>query len=152
MKRGRYDFQYLGDPICIASLCIYVVNRFWLKPNHIGGWFTHGYLNDCLCLPLFVPIILWIQHLVGLRRHARFPNGWEIFQNLAVFTFVFQVVIPQFPKAFTAAGDRRDIIAYATGGLIAGMWWRSRVRQIANLNTTSDRICENNLETGVTQL
>jgi len=116
-------FRYVADPICIASLILYALNRFVLKPHHIGGWFTHGYLNDVLCLPLFVPIILYIEHFIGLRQHFRYPRAWEIFQSWAAFTFIFQVVIPRYPKTFIAAGDPYDILAYAAGGIIAGWWW-----------------------------
>ena len=116
-------FRYLADPLCIASLCIYTINRYVLKPHHIGSWFTHGYLNDVLCLPLFVPIPLYIQHIIGLRTHAAYPRPWEIFQSWAAFTLVFQVVIPRYPKMFITAGDPWDILAYFTGGIIAGVYW-----------------------------
>jgi hypothetical protein len=119
---GR-PFQYLGDPACYISLVIYAINRFELKPHHIGGWFTHGYLNDVLCLPLFVPMILYAQHLIGLRPHRRYPQVWEIFQNWAVFTVMFQVIIVRFPKTYISAGDPWDILAYLAGGIIAGVYW-----------------------------
>jgi hypothetical protein len=127
---GRSNtFRYLADPCCVFSLVIYPINRFYLKPHHIGGWFTHGYLNDVLCLPMFVPMILYAQHLLGLRPHRRFPNFWEILQNLIVFTIVFQVITPSFPKTFTSAGDRLDIIAYTAGGIVAGWYWRLKSQQ-----------------------
>jgi hypothetical protein len=117
------SFAYLADPCCIIALMIYPINRFYLKPHHIGGWFTHGYLNDLLCLPMFIPMILYVQHLIGLRPHRRFPSVWEIFQNFAVFTVMFQVIVPRFPKKFTSAGDPLDIVAYLAGGIIAGCYW-----------------------------
>jgi hypothetical protein len=125
------SFRYLADPCCIISLVIYPINRFYLKPHHIGGWFTHGYLNDVLCLPMFVPMILYAQHLLGLRPHRRFPGVWEIFQNLVVFTIVFQVITPRFPKTFTSAGDPWDILAYLAGGMIAGIYWSVSARRIS---------------------
>jgi len=107
----------------MTALGWYALNRFVLKPNHIGGWFTHGYLNDVLCLPLFVPMILWVQHLVGLRRHAGYPRAWEILQGWAAFTLVFQMVIPRFPGTFITAGDPWDMVAYLGGGILAWGWW-----------------------------
>ncbi|MDB5331039.1 MAG: hypothetical protein JWP03_2190 [Phycisphaerales bacterium] len=121
-------FRYLADPVCVASLVLYTINRYFLKPHHIGGWFTHGYFNDVLCLPLFVPMVLYTQHLIGLRKHFGFPRSWEIFQNWAVFAVVFQVVIPRFPKTFIAAGDPFDILAYFAGGVIAGFYWSAAAR------------------------
>jgi hypothetical protein len=123
-------FRYLADPACIISLVLYTINRYVLKPDHIGGSFTHGYLNDVLCLPLFVPMILYAQHLIGLRKHAEFPRIWEIFQNWAAFTLVFQVVIPRYPKTYIAAGDPYDILAYLSGGIIAGCYWFLAARNI----------------------
>jgi len=123
MHESPSRFRYLADPVCIVSLCLYALNRFVLKPHHIGGWFTHGYFNDVLCLPLFVPMILYVQHVIGLRKHAGYPRVWEIFQNWAAFTIVFQIVIPRFPKRFVSAGDPWDILAYVAGGVIAGLIW-----------------------------
>ncbi|MDB5290669.1 MAG: hypothetical protein JWL69_1910 [Phycisphaerales bacterium] len=128
MGESPHSFRYLADPVCIASLVLYTINRYFLKPHHIGGWFTHGYFNDVLCLPLFVPMILYAQHLIGLRKHFGFPRLWEIFQNWVVFTVVFQVVIPRFPKTFIAAGDPYDILAYLAGGVIAWIYWSAPAR------------------------
>lgn len=129
-------FRYLADPICIASLIVYTANRYILKPNHIGGWFTHGYLNDVLCLPLFVPIILYIQHLAGVRPHSYFPRWWEILQNFAVFTFVYHWVIPRYPRTFISAHDPYDILAYFAGGLIAWVVWScSHTRTPSSIHT-----------------
>jgi hypothetical protein len=130
MGAPPHPFRYLADPVCIASLVLYTINRYILKPHHIGGWFTHGYLNDVLCLPLFVPMILYAQHIIGLRKHAEYPRIWELFQTWAVFTVVFQVVIPRFPKTFIAAGDPWDILAYFAGGIIAGIYWRIAAKSI----------------------
>jgi hypothetical protein len=125
MRESSRSFGYIADPACVVSLVLYALNRYFLRPHHIGGSFTHGYFNDVLCLPLFVPMILYSQHLIGLRKHFGFPRPWEIFQNWLVFTVVFQVLIPRFPKTFIAAGDPYDILAYLAGGIIAGFYWSS---------------------------
>jgi hypothetical protein len=129
MSVSHRPFRYLADPVCIASLILYATNRYIFKPHHIGGWFTHGYLNDVLCLPLFVPMILYAQHIVGLRTGFAFPRVWEILQTWLVFTIVFQVIIPRFPKTFVAAGDPFDILAYLGGGVIAGLYWAMQARR-----------------------
>ena len=123
MHQAPRRYRYLADPACILSLILYAINRHLLKPNHIGGWFTHGYLNDVLCLPLFVPMILYVQHVIGLRKHFGFPRFWEIIQAWVAFAIVFQVVIPRFPKMFIAAGDPYDLLAYAAGGVGGGIYW-----------------------------
>ncbi len=139
MIKPRPQFRYLADPMCIAALGLYALNRFVLKPHHIGGWFTHGYLNDVLCLPLFVPIILYIEHVIRLRRHAGFPRVWETVQCWAAFALVFQVVIPRFPKTFIAAGDPWDILAYLAGGILAGCYWAMAARRARGPSNTIPR-------------
>ena len=64
MKGKIKPFCYVFDPICIGAMAVYAVNRWGLKPHGIGGAFTRGYLNDVLCLPLFLPIILGLQRMV----------------------------------------------------------------------------------------
>ncbi len=123
MGQARRPFRYLADPVCIAALILYAMNRFYLKPHHVGGWFTRGYLNDVLCLPLFVPMILYAEHVLHVRPHFGFPRVWEILQIGAAFTLVFQVIIPRFPKVFITAGDPYDILAYSAGGVIGWSCW-----------------------------
>ena len=132
MKHPR-RFQYLADPVCILSLALYALNRFYLKPHHIGGWFTQGYLNDVLSLPLFVPLILRLQRLLGIRYHDDYPRAWEILQQWALFSLVFQVIMPRFPKIFRGAGDPYDMIAYFAGGLLAWLWWSYRARRLCRI-------------------
>ena len=124
MAGASHRFRYLADPVFMASLIVYAVNRYVLKPRHIGGWFTHGYLNDVLCLPMFVPVILYIQRIIGLRKHDADPRVWEIAQQFIIFTIMFQVIIPRFPRTFNSAGDPYDIIAYFAGGVLAGAYWK----------------------------
>jgi hypothetical protein len=117
-------FRYFTDPVCVACLLIYPVNRWILKPHHIGGWFTHGYLNDVICLPLFLPMILYGQRLFGIRRHDGYPRWWEVLQHWAIFSVVFQVVIPRLPRGiYSSAGDPWDVLAYFVGGVLAWAWW-----------------------------
>jgi hypothetical protein len=119
-------FRYYADPVCIACLLIYPLNRFYLKPHHIGGWFTHGYLNDVMCLPLFLPMILFGQRVLRLRRHDGYPQWWEIAQHWAIFSVVFEVVLPRMGTTFDTTADPWDVVAYAAGGIAAGAWWHGR--------------------------
>jgi hypothetical protein len=127
-RASSLAFGYLADPVCIASLLIYAVNRWYLKPHHVGGWFTHGYLNDVLCLPLFLPMILRVQRLIGVRKHDQFPSFWEMLQHWAIFSIVFEVIIPRFPNRFDSTADPFDVLAYLAGGALAWIWWRWRGR------------------------
>ena len=128
MSRSNGTFRYFADPICITCLIIYPINRWYLKPHHIGGWFTHGYLNDVMCLPLFLPIILYLQRLMRVRRHDGNPRLWEVLQHWVIFSVVFEVILPTMPKAFTHTQDPWNVVAYLSGGVAAGIIWKWRAR------------------------
>lgn len=117
-------FRYFGDPVCIGSILIYALNRWYLKPHHLGGAFTHGYLNDLLCLPLFLPLILYVQKLLGLRRHYDPPRLWEIVQHAIIFSVIFEVILPRYPHYFRTTADPLDALAYLVGGLVGWVIWR----------------------------
>lgn len=135
-------FRYLADPACVGSLLLYAASRWLLKPHHIGGALTHDYLNDFLCLPLFLPMILWGQRRIGLRRHDAPPRLWEILQHAAVFSVIFEVVLPRYPEYFRTTADPFDAVAYFLGGLVAAwtIWWRDPVTTAPALSATNSRV------------
>lgn len=120
----RSKFHFFGDPICLASMIIYAVNRWYLKPHHIGGAFTQGYVNDLLCLPLFLPLILGVQSLIRLRKHDAPPRMWEVVQHALIFSILFEVVLPGYPRQFHTTADPWDAVAYLIGGVTAWFCWR----------------------------
>ena len=81
-----------------------------------------------ICLPLFLPMILYAQRLLGLRRHDGYPRPWEIAQHWAIFSVVFEVVLPRMGNTFDTTADPWDVVAYAVGGAAAGAWWAWRLR------------------------
>jgi hypothetical protein len=113
----------MADPICITAILLYCANRWLLKPHHIGGAFVHDYLNDLLCLPLFLPIILRIQSLLRIRRHDRPPTLFEVLHNWAIFSILFELILPRLP-AFSSTADPLDVLCYLAGGLAAHTTWR----------------------------
>jgi hypothetical protein len=116
-------FRYVLDPLCIESVLIYLVGRWYLRPQHIGGAFTQGYLNDVLCLPLFLPVILMGQRLIKLRNHDHPPKLWEMLQHWVIFSIVFEVIIPRYPAIWRSTADPLDVIAYLAGGLVGWIFW-----------------------------
>ncbi|HEX5243833.1 MAG TPA: hypothetical protein VFW23_11275 [Tepidisphaeraceae bacterium] len=134
----RPKFHFFGDPICLASMIIYAVNRWYFKPHHIGGAFTQGYVNDLLCLPLFLPLILGVQRLIGLRKHDAPPRMWEVVQHAIIFSILFEVILPRYPRQFHTTADPWDAVAYLVGGVCAWMGWKllaaaqRRGRQLAS--------------------
>ena len=109
-----------------CDLC--ALNRWYLKPHHIGGLFRIGDLNDVLCLPLFLPIILGLQRLLRIRQHDGYPRLWEMLQNWLIFSILFEVILPRFPQYFRTTSDPFDVLAYLAGGTLAWIWWSSPQR------------------------
>lgn len=144
MTDCRHPFRYFADPICVASMACYALGRWYLKPQHLGGWFVHDYLNDLLCLPLFLPMSLGMQRLLRLRRHDAPPRLWEVLQHAVVFSVVFEVLLPRYPHTFRTTADPWDAVAYFVGGLFAWALWprlaRDEVaghRSLASSSTSS---------------
>jgi hypothetical protein len=117
-------FRYFADPICIAALIIYPINRWVLKPYGLSGAFGTCYLNDLLCLPLFLPMILYVQRRIGLRLHDGPPRMWEILQHWAIFSVLFEAILPRYPRYFRSVADPVDVVAYLAGGITAWLCWQ----------------------------
>ena len=120
----RRSFLYWLDPICLGSIGLFAVNRWILKPHHIGGAFTQGYLNDVICLPLFLPLILGVQRSLGVRRHNGSPRLWEVIQHAIVFSIIFEMILPRYPHIWRTTADPLDAFCYFFGGIVAWVIWR----------------------------
>lgn len=131
----RFSFSYTRDPIFVTSLLAYCLNRFVLKQN-IHVWLIHDYLNDFLCIPLLLPVILKVQALLRIRRHDGMPTLLEVLHNWFVFTVVFEVVLPRLTM-FDSTADPWDSAAYLFGGLFAYVCWNREVRS----RTATDAPC-----------
>lgn len=116
MKR----FGYLRDPLCLGACALYALNRWWLR-GLIGGTFLRGHFNDLLLIPAALPLVLWVQRRIGVRADDRTPRWGEIALHVAVWSFAAEWVMPHLTTR--ATGDWLDVAAYATGALVAGVWW-----------------------------
>jgi hypothetical protein len=117
-------FRYLRDPLFLACLGAYFVNRFALKP-HVTNAFLHNHFNDLICIPFWVPVMLWMQRNAGLRAADDPPRASEMLIPLIVWSITFEIWLPQtdtFRGWCTA--DPVDVLAYAAGALAAAIWWR----------------------------
>ncbi len=65
-----HRFGYLCDPLYVACVVLYLVNRFWIKPN-CGTIFFHAWLNDVICIPFTVPPMLWVLRRLRLRKQLQ---------------------------------------------------------------------------------
>lgn len=116
-------YPYLADPLWLGACLLYALNRGWWR--HVSDVpFFAGQFNDLLLIPCALPVVLALQRRLGLRVHDRFPEPGETVFHLGVWSVIAEGVGPRvFPWA---VGDFRDVVAYAAGALLAGLWWRWR--------------------------
>ena len=131
------------DALWLASLALFALNKWWIKPNFDGALW-HSYLNDLLCLPVWMPICVWVFAKLKLRDDAP-PRALEIAVCLLFWSWVFEVLLPQtnvFGKF--SAGDPFDVLAYAIGGVLGWIWWefinRTGSLEEKNLSNTLDAL------------
>jgi hypothetical protein len=121
--RSEARFRYALDPLCLAACGLYVVNRWLVKPR-VDSPFFDGQCNDLLLIPCALPLVLWLQRRLGLRAHDALPTGREVTGHLLVWSFIAEVLGPQWLRQGTA--DVRDLLAYAVGALVAWLFWCAR--------------------------
>jgi len=117
-------FRYHLDPLFLGCLTLYVVSRWVLKPLSPAPLFHH-YLNDLICIPFWVPLMLLALRRMGWRAHDRPPESHEILVPLVTWSLVFEVLLPRVP-AFRqlAFSDPVDVLSYTLGALAAVWIWR----------------------------
>lgn len=123
------QFGYWRDPLFLLCCALYALNRWALKP-YLPSGFLHGQFNDLLLIPCALPLVLWLQRQIGLRRHDAPPRFREIGFHLAVWSVLFELVGPRF---LPVTGDPLDVLAYFAGGALAAVWWNRPVLRRTSL-------------------
>lgn len=117
-------FRYLLDPLFLGCTALFLVNKLLLRP-HLDITFLSSHLNDVICIPLWVPVLVALMRITGMRRHDRPPEAHEILIPLLVWSWVFEVVLPQTPLfAGIATADPLDVASYTVGAIVAALGWR----------------------------
>lgn len=124
-------FGYLRDPMFLVAASGYALNRWLLKPL-LPSPFLHGHFADLLLIPAALPVVLWLQRVVGLRKNDLAPSWTEMVFHLAVWSLVCEFIGPHWLHHGTA--DVWDVVAYAVGGVLAWVWW-NRPAQPSSLRT-----------------
>jgi hypothetical protein len=117
-------FAYLKDPLFLVCFSVYWIHRV-LKYFDLSTPFLSGYLNDVICAPFWVPILVWVIKKTGLRPQDHPPSAAEIVIPVLIWTALFEVVLPaqQVWKIPTVA-DPYDVLAYWLGALLSVLFWR----------------------------
>lgn len=124
-KVRSMPFRFLRDPIFLAAVTLFLLNIFVLKPHLPRNHFTHGYLTDLLCLPVWVPFMLWVMRLCRLRSDGS-PRPAEVWLPWLFWSLMFEAVLPH-TSIFGrfAPGDPLDVLAYGVGGILAFIGWKA---------------------------
>jgi hypothetical protein len=117
-------FGYGRDPLFLAGVALYAVNRELIKPHltHYSPFF-HGHLNDCLLVPVLLPLFLLVYRRLGLRPDDAPPRWWEVFGHAAAWALFFEGIGPR--VWHRSVPDPLDVGCYFAGGLAAWLWWRA---------------------------
>ena len=119
-------FGYLKDPLFLVCFTAYWVNRF-LEAYDLSTPILCSYLNDLICIPFWIPIVLWIMRKLGLRRHDAPPRAYEIVIPLLIWSVVFELVLPAtLAWSGLAHADPNDVLCYALGGCLSALYWKWR--------------------------
>lgn len=124
MQQPTRQFRYVLDPLCLTAAVVYLAHRWWLAPAGWSNEWARAYLNDVLCLPLFLPVILLLLRWTRVRKHDGPPTLWEVLHHWLIFAVVYELVLPRFPSVWHTNADAWDVVAYLAGGLLAWTWWQ----------------------------
>lgn len=120
-------FRYFRDPLCLAATLIYILNRTFFKPFCGTQFhFLRNHLDDFLLIPTALPLLLWIFRKLNLRSSDLHPTRQEIVTWTIVWSVLFEGVFPVLFVQSTA--DWLDVLAYATGAVVAWAIWSRPVR------------------------
>jgi hypothetical protein len=116
-------YRYLRDPLFVFCVALYFVNRWAFKPL-LPNTFSQSYLNDLICIPFWVPIMLYGMRRLRLRSDDAPPRSYEILIPLLLWSFLFEFWLPY----TTVLGGRTvsdpvDILFYTLGALAASLFW-----------------------------
>ncbi len=115
-------FGYWRDPLFLACLAVYGINRLLIKPSlHHYSPLFHGHLNDTLTAPVALPLYLYAYRRIGLRPDDQPPRWWEVALHVAVWIVFFKWFGPV--HLHRAVADPIDAVCIAAGAAVAWTFW-----------------------------
>ena len=116
-------FRYLLDPLFLFCQLTYWVN-WGLEEFSLSPPLMQCYLNDVVCIPFWIPTIVFVARKLGWRNHDRRPDVIEIGIPLIMFAAVFEVILPSTAMFRSKAiADPYDVQCYMLGAVAANWLW-----------------------------
>lgn len=116
----------LRHPLFVAGTLAYLVMALYKQNSPLVAGLARppvvlrAHLADALALPLLLTLALWLLRRFYFRQPTFvLPISW-VFSSWLVFSVWFEWLLPRFNVRATA--DWRDVLAYALGGLVFGVW------------------------------
>ena len=103
----------LQHPLFLFSLLLFCLNRV-LEQAQVFIWPLYAYLDDLLCLPLTLSLILAVQRTYFQNQSMALPVRHIVFA-VAAFGICFELLLPLYKPLYTA--DLVDVLAYAFGAI-----------------------------------
>jgi len=124
-QKRSTKFRYLGDRLFLACVGLYFLNRWVLKPSFAGKVeFFSSYINDLICFPFWLPMVLYATRKMRLRDNDDPPNFYELCFFLLLWSCVFEYLAPMYGRYLNyPVADPWDIVCYSIGCVVSGLYW-----------------------------
>lgn len=96
--------------LCITFILNQLIELFGIKL-----FFFHSYLDDLLCFPIILSLILLIQRKWRIKSDYFILPKSHIILSVFVFIIIFELILPRISIKYTA--DIFDVIAYVLGSI-----------------------------------
>jgi len=106
--------QTLRHPLFLLCLSLFCLNQA-LERAQVYIWPLHTHLDDLLCLPLTLRMVLAVQHLYFRDSGMVLPVRHVVFA-VAAYSVCFELLLPLYKPIYTA--DVLDVLAYMLGGAL----------------------------------
>ena len=106
--------QTLRHPLFLFCLVLFCLNQA-LEHAQVYIWPLHTHLDDLLCLPLTLRMVLAVQRAYFKNPLLVLPVRHIVFA-VAAYSVCFELLFPLYKPIYTA--DALDVLAYMLGGLV----------------------------------
>lgn len=106
--------ETLRHPIFTSSFILFGLNQL-LELGHIFIWPLYTHLDDLLCLPITLTVILAAERLYFANPYFVLPKRY-ILSTVFLFSVTFEALLPAVASKYTS--DVWDVVAYAVGALL----------------------------------